>query len=169
MGTPKIRRFRRQRVNHSIQGLCRRANRPVRDSRNSSSLDWTCGAKGAVLGDQAAGFSAVESFIEKVTRRMAVAHEASELARRWSEIEPSWRLLMLQRLVTRIDVRRAMRSTSPSGPRPSRTSSTATSVQCGKTQAMRIRAPSSFLSQPGSARRHGNQAPYRGSRRRAAV
>jgi len=60
----------------------------------------------AFLGDQAAGFSAVESFIEDVTRRMAVAHEAAELARRWREIEPSGRRLMLQRLVDRIDVRR---------------------------------------------------------------
>ena len=60
----------------------------------------------AFLCDAAAMFSATESVVGDVHQRKTVVREAAELAGRWSEIEPSGRRLLLQRLVDRIDLRR---------------------------------------------------------------
>ena len=60
----------------------------------------------AFLCDAAAMFSATESVAGDVHQRKTVVRQAAELAGRWSEIEPSGRRLLLQRLVDRIDLRR---------------------------------------------------------------
>lgn len=58
----------------------------------------------AFLQDEAALFSALEPITREVNGRRAVVRQASDLAGRWSQLEPSMRRTLLRCLVSRIDV-----------------------------------------------------------------